>query len=188
LAVICSPLLEVSNRAMMTRRIIVYLKAGYLLQIISCLEILVFLSLLCYPLVRSWITSQYSFAKLAALSPAIVLPLFAQVDARSRYQNYKLIKDNLSIYGFQKRLLKPFVTSRCQRDAIKAAADELGMLDVCNEYFKSSGYKWYHLLPDIVFSKPSILLSKKFWLTTLFEKTYHSKIGVEKDNLRPSLN
>jgi hypothetical protein len=96
------------------------------------------------------------------------------------YQNYKLVKDNLYSYGFQTRLLKPFIQSSCQRDAVKVAADELGMLPQCREYFKSYGYKWYHLIPDIVLKKPSVLFTKNFWSTTLFTKTYHPRVDFEK--------
>jgi len=116
-----------------------------------------------------------------ALSPTIGLPLFAQLDARSRYQNYKLVKDNLYTYGFKTRFLKPFIKSSCQRAAVKVAAVELGMLHQCREYFKRNGYKWYHLIPDIVLKKPSVLFTKNFWSTTLFTKTYHPRIDFEKN-------
>ncbi|HEY2722727.1 MAG TPA: hypothetical protein VGI82_13425 [Chitinophagaceae bacterium] len=162
------------------KRIISYLKAGYLLHIITISEILLFLLVLSLSAVESWISGVPIFIKLIVLSPIVGMPLFAQLDARSRYQNYKLIKDNLYLHGFQKRILKPFVKSRCQRDAIRAAAEELGMLQVCSEYFKTSGYRWYHLLPDVIFNSPSILRTKNFWTTTLFEKTYHPKIDYEK--------
>src|SRR5215467_4364764 len=137
----------------MDKKIISYLKAGFLLHLMTLTELLIFFFLLSSPGFRSWIAGNYSFLKLLAISPASCLPLMAQFDARSRYQNYKLIKDNLYIYGFQKRLLKPFIKSRCQRDAIKAAAGELGILHLCTEYFRDSGYRWYHLLPDVVFDK-----------------------------------
>jgi len=124
--------------------------------------------------IPSWHVSEYIFLKLIILSPMIGLPLFAQLDARSRYQDYKLVKDNLFVYGFQKRIVKPFIKSRCQSDAAKAAAYELGMLQQCKEYFRINGYKWYHLAPDIIFKDPSLLLTKKFGVTTLFAKAYHS--------------
>jgi hypothetical protein len=60
------------------------------------------------------------------------------------------------------------------------AADELGMLDQCREYFKSNGYKWYHLVPDVVLKKPFVLFTKNFWSITLFTKTYHPRIDFEK--------
>jgi len=162
-------------------RLISYLKAGYLLHIITLLEILFFSCLFYYVDMDAWIAKGHTCLKLIAVSPTIILPLFAQMDARSRYQNYKLIKDHLYIYGFQKRILKPFIKSRCQRDAIKAAADELGMLQLCREHFKNSGYRWYHLLPDGIFENSSVLFTKNFWLTTLFERTYRPKINYEKN-------
>jgi hypothetical protein len=161
----------------MDKKIISYLKAGCSLHLVTLTEVLIYFFILLLPGVRSWLTGNYSFLKILALCPAITFPLIAQLDARSRYQNYKLIKDNLHIYGFQKRLLKPFIKSRCQRDAIKAAAGELGILRQCNDYFKDSGYRWYHLLPDVVFDKPSVILTKNFWSTTLFEKKYHPKLN-----------
>jgi hypothetical protein len=172
----------------MDKKIISYLKAGRLLHLVTLTEVLIFCFILSLPGVRSWLTGNYFFLKILALSPAITLPLISQLDARSRYQNYKLIKDNLHIYGFQKRLLKPFIKSRCQRDAIKAAAGELGILHLCTEYFKDSGYRWYHLLPDVVFDNPSVLRTKNFWSTTLFEKKYHPKVNFEKINLSISFN
>jgi len=123
----------------------------------------------------------HGWMTLPAMAPAIGMPLFAQLDARSRYQNFKLIRDSLHTHGFQKRILKPFIKSRCQRDAIKAAAGELGMLDLCKQYFKESGYRWYHLLPDVVRTKPSVLLTRNFWVTTIFEKTYHSKFDFDNE-------
>jgi hypothetical protein len=107
------------------------------------------------------------------------MPLFAQLDARSRYQNYKLVKDRLYLHGFQPRIIRPFMKSRCQRDAVNAAAYELGMSANCKTYFRNEGYKWYNLFPDVIFLDPWILYTKNFWITTLFSKTYHSKINFE---------
>jgi hypothetical protein len=130
--------------------------------------------------IPSWLTSDYFFFKVNSSQPDDGMPLFAQLDARSRYQNYKLVKDNLFAYGFQKRIVKPFIKSRCQRDAVKAAAYDLGRSQQCKEYFRINGYKWYHLTPDVIFKDPSLLLTKNFWITTLFAKTYHSKIDFKK--------
>jgi hypothetical protein len=158
------------------KNIISYLKAGRLLHIITLFEILFFSSVYHFADVASWLNnSDYIMLKLIVVSPSVCMPLFAQLDARSRFQNYKLVKDHLYIYGFQARILKPFVKSRCQRDAAKAAAGELGLSQECGQYFKKNGYKWYHLFPDAIFKKPSILLTKNFWITTLFAKTYRSK-------------
>ena len=173
---------------MSNKKFISYLKAGYLLHLITFSEIVFFSWFYYFFDTVSWFKNDFFILKLIVLSPAICMPLFAQLDARSRYQNYKLVKDHLYIYGFQTRILKPFVKSRCQRDAAKAAAYELGMLQQCKEYFKNNGYKWYHLFPDVIFKKPSILLTKNFWITTLFAKTYQSKIVFKEQNTFPFNN
>ena len=172
-----------SKRSMRRSRakIISYLRVGYLLHIITFISLLLFCCLFSFFDIPSWLAGHNSFIKSMALSPTIGLPLFAQLDARSRYQNYKLVKDNLYTYGFKTRFLKPFIKSSCQRAAVKVAAVELGMLHQCREYFKRNGYKWYHLIPDIVLKKPSVLFTKNFWSTTLFTKTYHPRIDFEKN-------
>ncbi len=165
------------------RKTISYLKAGYLLHLITLSEIIFFGLSFYFVDVVSWFSSSdYIILKLIVISPSICMPLFAQLDARSRFQNYKLVKDHLYIYGFQTRILKLFIKSRCQRDAAKTAAEELGLSNQCREFFRSNGYKWYHLFPDAILKKPSILLTKNFWITTLFTKTYHPKIDFEKNN------
>jgi hypothetical protein len=165
------------------RNIIAYVKAGYLLHLITLMEILAFCFLYHFLNVSSWFDSSNALVlKAIALSPSMGMPLFAQLDARSRYQNYKLVKERLYLYGFQPRILKPFRKSRCQRDAAIAAATELGLFLQCKNYFKSYGYRWYHLFPDMIFKKPGTLLTRNFWLTTFFTKTYHPKIDFQKVN------
>ena len=107
----------------------------------------------------------------------VTLPILAQLDARSRYQNYKQIKDQLLVYGFDERILKPTLKSRCLRDAAQVAADEAGYADRCRNHFLSSGYRWYHLLPDFVFRSPQFLLTGYFWRTTFFVPRYRSRYG-----------
>jgi hypothetical protein len=163
------------------RNTVSYLKAGYLLHLITLIEMVAFSFLYGVLNISSWFDdSSYLILKLMAVSFCAGMPLFAQLDARSRYQNYKLIKEHLFLYGFQPRILKPFRKSRCQRDAAIAAANELGLSLECRKYFESFGYRWYHLLPDMIFKKPGILLTKNFWMTTLFTTTYHPKTDFEK--------
>ena len=169
-------------------KIISYLKAGYLLHLITLLELVIFTTLYCLADISAWLTNNYILLKLIALSPTIWLPLFAQLDARSRYQNYKLVKDNLYIYGFQPRILRPFTKSRCQRDAVKAAAAELGMSEQYKMYFQTLGYKWYHLFPDVIFCNPKFLLTKNFWVTTLFARSYRSKFNFSKMRIEKRYN
>jgi len=165
------------------RNIFSYLKAGRLLHLITFLELTISFCLFYFGDIFSWLSEGNIPLKLTALSPVVGMPLFAQLDARSRYQNYKLVKDHLYMFGFQKRILKPFIKSRCQRDAARSAAGELGMTLKCKEYFKENGYKWYHLFPDAIFKKPSILSTRDFWVTTLFAETYHPKIDFEKKDI-----
>jgi hypothetical protein len=103
------------------------------------------------------------------------LPFFSQLDARSRYQNYKAVKDLLYIHGYQKRIIKPFLRSRCQRDAVKVAADDLQFHEKLKAYYYDEGYRWYHLLPDYVFKKPGVFLTKRYWTTTLLARRYKQK-------------
>jgi len=54
------------------------------------------------------------------------LIITTQLDAYSRYQNYKMAKDLLHQYGFKKPLIKVFSKSKCQREAIAEAGNCLG--------------------------------------------------------------
>jgi len=102
--------------------------------------------------------------------------ILAELDARSRYQNYKQIKDHLYLNGYHERILRTMLKSMCQRDAALVAANELGMGKSCALYFKSHGYKWYHLIPDFVFDQPLFLFTKYFWMSTFFVPVYHPKV------------
>lgn len=104
-----------------------------------------------------------------------VLALFAQMDACSRYQNYKKAKDLLFENGFQARIVNLFVRSRCQRDAVKIAAADLGLCKALDTYYKRLGYRWFHLIPDVAFHSPLFFLTWKFWKSTFFLSVYRSK-------------
>jgi hypothetical protein len=103
------------------------------------------------------------------------LIFFSQLDARSRYQNYKMVKDKLYTYGFDRRLLKPFIYSRCQRDAIAVAVRELEFGREWKKLTYQYGFRRYHLLPTIIIQSPKVLFTRSYWSKTLFVKTYHSK-------------
>ena len=100
------------------------------------------------------------------------LPFFSELDAYSRYQNYKLVKDKLHVNGFDHRLVKPFMYSKCQRIAVLVAAKDLQLADQVNSYFHSQGYRWYHILPDTWTKNPFVLFYKKFWDKILFTQYY----------------
>lgn len=103
------------------------------------------------------------------------LVLTTQFDAYSRYQNYKMAKDLMHQYGFRKSLVKIFSKSRCQRDAFAEAGRSLGYKKEIDNYFYNLGFRWYHILPVIILKKPTTLLSKEYWISTLFVSNYKSK-------------
>ena len=117
----------------MTERshIISYLKTGYLLHLVTLSEITLIFFCFQYWQIGQWLTAGHFAWKLALISPLLIAPVFPQLDARSRYQNYKQVKDHLYKKGFEPRLVKLFSQTRCQRCAAWVAADELGMGDAC---------------------------------------------------------
>ncbi len=158
-------------------RIHSYIRVGRLLHIITITECLIAL----FVVPRLYSTDPLNhlnlfLLKFAGICFLVSLPIFTQLDAWSRYQYYKQLKDQLYIYGYKNRILRPALKSRCQRDAATAAAAELGLNDVCKQFFKSRGYRWYHVLPDFIVNQPQFLLSRCFWITTFFVSFYTPKI------------
>lgn len=154
-----------------------YIRAGLLLHVITLLELVLlavfFTGLLYFP-PESPADTIISIMIAVFL---VSLPILSQLDARSRFQSYKWVKDNLFQYGFDTRIIKPFLKSRCQRDAAMAAAEELGYGKLCRDHYYCQGYRWYHLVPDFVFTNPGYLLTWQFWRATFFAATYHSRSG-----------
>ena len=152
-----------------------YVRAGLLLHIITLLEISL-LGALVLPLLSTKsavpVKTPLNWGILCWLT---ILAIMCQLDARSRYQNYKRIKDQFMNFGFDRRVLKPLANSRCQRDAVLTAADEMGYGGRCREYYRTAGYRWYHLTPDFLFSNPRFLISWRFWKSTFFVATYPSR-------------
>jgi hypothetical protein len=103
------------------------------------------------------------------------LVITTQLDAYSRYQNYKMAKDLLHQYGFKKPLIRVFSKSKCQREAAAEAGNCLGFKKEVNDYFYSMGFRWYHILPHIIIKKPQIFFTKDYWLSTFFVSNYKSK-------------
>ena len=100
------------------------------------------------------------------------LPFFSELDAYSRYQNYKLIKDKLYVNGLDHRLIKPFMYSKCQRISVMVAAKDLKCAEDVKHYFYHQGYRWYHILPDTWIQNPFLIFHKKFWDKILFTRYY----------------
>lgn len=154
-----------------------YLRAGLLIHMVTLLDIAV---LTAFGPDLLWFRAESrsdAVRNTLILAFPVSLLILSQLDARSRFQSYKRVKDGLFTYGFDPRILKPVLKSRCQRDAALAAADELGYKHLCLAYFRSKGYRWYHVLPDFVFSNPGLLVNSRFWRSTFFSETYHSRTG-----------
>jgi hypothetical protein len=149
-----------------------YLRAGFLIHIITLLEISLLAALVPKILPAKFGSHMEASFNAGILFFLTILPVMFQLDARSRYQEFKRIKDQFSRFGFDCRLLKPLVRSRCQRDAARAAAYELGYGRPCCEFYRSLGYRWYHLMPNFIFNNPRFLISRQFWKSTFFLSTY----------------
>ncbi len=102
----------------------------------------------------------------------LTIPFFSGFDALGRYQNYKQIKDSLYKRGFDPRLIKPFANSKCQRDAVLIAAEDLEIADQVKKVYHNMGYRWYHILPDAFIKNPLVLFYRIFWQRILFTKHY----------------
>lgn len=154
-----------------------YLAAGYLLHLMTLGEaglLVIILGFLTEGFTESLFEKEVW--KIIFYFALWLYPVSAQFDARSRFQNYKQIKDQIYLFGFRTRILKPVLKSRCQRDAARQAAFELGYGDRCRLYFRKHGYRWYHLLPDFVFTHPFFFFSRYFWKTTFFAPTYRPRV------------
>ena len=136
-----------------------YFLAGVLLHAVTAIELILLLA------VAGIAPHPVRETALALLG---VAALFTQLDARSRFQEYKRVRDQLIRYGPDRRIFRSIAASRCRRDAGLAAAKQLGHETACRRFFLAMGYRWYHLLPDFVFRHPRYLLSPAFLRTTFF--------------------
>ncbi len=100
-----------------------------------------------------------------------------QADSWSRFQDYKRVKDQLFLYGFKKKIIRQYAGSRCQRNAVQTAAEELGYLDETNAYLYELGYRWHHFVPDFMVRDPLFIFKEYYWKRTFNRKYYKSKIN-----------
>lgn len=153
-----------------------YIQVGFLLHIMTLSGLVT--TLLFFP-DAEFFTSQkqphisYSSGWLNLFGLGLVI--FSQMDAYSRFQDYKLAKDLLFENGFRIRVARLFMASRCQRDALKVAAKDLGLLIELNTFINDMGYKWFHIIPEILLTRPLVLFSFRFWRKTLFAPHYQPK-------------
>jgi hypothetical protein len=115
--------------------------------------------------------SIYSFLSLFFFSLCIT----TELDAYSRYQNYKMVKDLYYEHGFRELITKPFSKSSCQRDAATEAARQLNIEDKVENYFYKLGFRWYHIVPSMLIENPLLFFTKMYWLSTFFVPRYQSK-------------
>mgnify|MGYP003548899529 CR=1 FL=1 len=158
---------------------ITYIRIGILLHIITILELGLLAIFLLEADLFLWLSSGWLPVKILILGYLLCLPVFAQLDVRSRFQNYKQAKDQLYVHGFRTRILYPFLKSRCQRDAVSVAADELGYGAAAKAFFAEKGCRWYHLLPEFSFRRPQFMLTKYFWINTFFMKDYKARFNYK---------
>ena len=149
-----------------------YLRVGVILHLFCLTSLSLFVLVLIYMTApTSWQLLWKSLLSSFLLSVSIT----TQMDAWSRYQNYKMMKDLFHIYGFRRLLVKPWSRSRCQRDAVVEAASQLGLRSSATDHFYSLGYRWYHIIPSVLIEDPMLLLSKGYWRTTFFVPAYQSR-------------
>lgn len=157
-------------------RVLRYLKVGAFLHLMSFLSVLIlFISVrIAFEFLQEELFVE-SFLWGALALWALTIPFFSQFDAYGRYQNYKQIKDALFEMSYDNRLIKPFMYSKCQRDAVVIAGDDLGYGREVRTYFRDQGYRWYHILPDAFIRNPLVLFYGIFWKRILFTKHYKLK-------------
>ena len=105
------------------------------------------------------------------------------MDGWSRFQNYKRAKDQLYLYGFQPKIAKIYMVSKCQRMAAETAAEELGLQAEIKDYYKKIGVKWYHYVPYFITKDQLFLFKKHFWSRTFLEKNYISKFNFRSSSV-----
>lgn len=102
------------------------------------------------------------------------------MDGWSRFQNYKRVKDQFYIYGFDVRLAANYQVSKCQRNAAIVAATELGMEKEIRSFFRKSGIKNFHFIPYFMIQDPFFIFKRSFWSRTFLEKPYRSRFNYHK--------
>lgn len=110
------------------------------------------------------------------------------MDGWSRYQNYKRVKDQFYIYGFNTKTANHYKGSKCQRSAIITASKELGLKEKAVSFYKRQGIKWYYFIPQFMVKDPFFIIKRSFWSRTFMEKKYVSKFDFRKIKQQQSIN
>jgi hypothetical protein len=153
-----------------------YFGVGYLLHSIGVVSLLISAQLMVFTLTRFSPDQPLPYVFFMWLSSFFFMnALFSQLDAYSRYQNFKQVRDQLYQYGYQLRIVKPLAKSKCQRLAAIRAGRHLGMENEVKSYYHQLGYRWFHVLPDFVNRQPLFFFHPFFWKSTFFVKRYRSR-------------
>lgn len=96
----------------------------------------------------------------------LISAALCQADAWSRWQDYCRVKGLFQRHGWRSLFVTPFCRSRCQRDAVLLAARETGFGEQTRAWYRSQGYRWYHLAPDRVVDDPRALINMGFLKAT----------------------
>jgi hypothetical protein len=152
-----------------------YISVGYLLHGIGVLSLFISAQLLVFTLHHYSPQQPIAYVFFMWLSSFFFMnALFSQLDAYSRYQNFKKTRDQLYVYGFQQRIVKPLAKSNCQRLAAVIAARRTGVEKETRHFYYTLGYRWYHVLPDFLRVNPLFIFHPFFWKSTFFVKRYTS--------------
>lgn len=87
---------------------------------------------------------------------------FSLADIIARYREYLRIRKILHKRGFREKVFRAVCASRCQRDAAMWAAQRTGHRKKAREFYLNMGYRWYHLLPDLVMLNPLLIFNPDF--------------------------
>jgi len=109
---------------------------------------------------------------------------FVIMDAWSRFQDYKRIKDKLYIHGFNPKIAMIYSGSKCQRTAFLVAAKELGMEQKAIAFYNRTGIRWYHFVPRFMIEDPMFLFKKSFVSRTFLEKHYSPKFNFREQGMK----
>ncbi len=151
-------------------KIFYYLKSGFLLHSFTWITVMI--------LLFWWIpqtAAPISGVKLTCSFLLMIWAITSQLDAHSRYQEYKRMKDLLYENGFRAILLIPFNKSHCQREAVLTAAEQFGCKKEFKACFRKMGVRWFHILPYAFTNNPFVLFNKDFLSVTFFQSYYRSK-------------
>lgn len=160
--------------------IIRYWKVGKLLHIVAILAFAITVNLFSILIDLDFQTGAFLWLIwIMLLISFFNISILAELDAYSRFQNYKQVKDQMFLNGFQERQLKPLLKSSCQREAAILAGNEIGFGEEVRKYFYNRGYRWYHIIPDFVSRDPLFFFTPYFWRTTFFAPYYKPKVNYE---------